>query len=61
LTPAHFTPLAENDLREAFEWYEAKNPELALKFMKRVRETVNAIETNPRRFPIAVNDIRKQA
>ncbi len=34
---ARFTPLAENDLREAFVYYEAKKPELGVEFMARVR------------------------
>jgi hypothetical protein len=42
-----------------YEWYSAKDGELAMQFMLCVRQTVDAIEKSPLRFPIAVGDIRK--
>ena len=59
MTPATFTPDAENDLRESYEWYAAKDADLALQFIMRVRRTVDSIEKSPLRFPIVVSDIRK--
>ena len=46
-------------MREAYEWYSAKDSELAMQFMLCVRQTVDAIEKSPLRFPIGVEDIRK--
>ncbi len=56
---ATFTALAENDLRDAYLFYVAKDAELALKFMLSVRQTVDAIETAPLRFPVVFQTIRK--
>jgi len=46
-------------LKEAYEWYEAKNPELAIQFMLCVRQTVDAIEKSPLWFPVSVQQVRK--
>jgi len=46
-------------MKEAFEFYEAKNHELALQFVLCVRQTVDAIEKAPLRFPISVQQVRK--
>jgi plasmid stabilization system protein ParE len=59
LTPASFTPLALNDMKEAFEFYEAKDHELALKFILCIRQTVDAIEKGPLRFPVVFENVRK--
>ncbi len=56
---ATFTTLAENDLREAYLFYEAKGSDLALQFMTSVRQTVDAIEKAPLRFPVVFETIRK--
>jgi hypothetical protein len=54
-----FTPLALNDMKEAFEFYEAKDHDLALKFMLSVRQIVDAIEKAPLRFPVAFEFSRR--
>ncbi len=45
-------------MREAYEWHSAKDNDLAMQFMLCVRQTVDAIEKSPLRFPIAIEDIR---
>lgn len=54
-----FSALAENDVREAYEFYEANDAGLALKFMMAVRQTVDAIEKAPLRFPVVFEASRK--
>jgi hypothetical protein len=49
----------EADMKEAYDWYQAKDSELALQFMMCVRQTVDAIEESPLRFPISVQQVRK--
>jgi hypothetical protein len=61
LSAASFTPIALNDLKEAYEFYEAKDHDLALQFMLSVRQTVDAIEKAPLRFPKFVKNVRKAA
>jgi len=53
LSRAIIIPAAESDMREAYEWYAAKDTDLAMQFMLCVRQTVDAIEKSPLRFPIA--------
>jgi plasmid stabilization system protein ParE len=44
---ATFTPLAEEDLKQAYLFYEANDPALAMKLVMAVRQTVDAIEAAP--------------
>ena len=50
---------AEADYREALRWYAARSPAVADRFRGRVSEVLEAIEQGPKRFPIALRDIRK--
>jgi len=59
VTPVRFLDEAENDLKQAYEWYSSKDSDLALQFIMCVRQTVDAIEKSPLRYPVAVADIRK--
>jgi plasmid stabilization system protein ParE len=56
---ATFTPLAEEDLKQAYLFYEANDPELARKFVMAVRQTVDAIEKAPLRFPVVFESSRR--
>jgi plasmid stabilization system protein ParE len=56
---ATFTPLAEEDLKQAYLFYEANDPALAMKFVMAVRGAVDAIEKAPLRFPVALGSSRQ--
>ena len=45
--------------KHIFSMNEAKDADLALKFMMSVRQTVDAIEKTPLRFPVVFQTIRK--
>ena len=59
MSAAQFIPAAETDLKESYEYYDARDHDLALQFMMCVRQTVDAIEKAPLRLPIAAKDMRK--
>jgi hypothetical protein len=59
LSRAIVTDAAAADMQEAYDWYAEKDSELALQFMMCVRQTVDAIEKSPLRFPIYVQQVRK--
>jgi hypothetical protein len=45
--PAVFTPAAEADVEDAFEWYEAQRTGLGAAFRHAVDIAVAALEANP--------------
>lgn len=53
------TPEAEDELTEAALWYEDRRAGLGIEFLDAAERVFEAIEENPRRFPIAHLDIRR--
>ncbi len=49
---------AKDELRAAFEWYEARRTGLGFEFLRTVRVALVAIERGPGHFPFAVDDMR---
>lgn len=43
-------PLAENDIFEAADWFEEKNPSLSFDFILKISETLSLIRKNPHHF-----------
>ena len=52
-------PEAETEFIEAQRWYAERNPAIADAFRAAVRRTLEAVESAPYSFPIAVRDIQK--
>src|SRR2546427_6968122 len=52
-------PEAEAEFLEAGRWYAERNPAFAAAFRVSVERTLEAVEREPQRFPIALRDIRK--
>ena len=52
-------PEAKDELRQAFDWYEARRVGLGFEFLRTVRVVLAAIERGPEHFPLALDDIRK--
>lgn len=50
---------AENDLHEAFIWYQKRRVGLGFEFLRTVRVVLAAIERSPDSFVLAMGDIRK--
>ncbi len=52
-------PEAEDDLKEAFSWYEDKRKGLGYDFLLQVDAGINLIDRNPEIHPIEYKGIRK--
>ena len=50
---------AEQDWREAVEWYEAREAGVGLRFDRAVLEFLSGLARNPERFPAATRLTRK--
>ena len=53
------SPEAENDLKEAFSWYEDKRTGLGYDFLLQVDAGINFINRNPEIHPIEYRGTRK--
>lgn len=59
MTPRLFVrKVARADMAEAFTWYEGRRVGLGHDFLDEVSHTFTAIEAQPQRFALAVDDIR---
>jgi plasmid stabilization system protein ParE len=54
-----FIPEAENDLREAFLWYEDKRQGLGYDFLLQVDAAIQFIKRNPQAYPTVYKETRK--
>jgi plasmid stabilization system protein ParE len=52
-------PEAEEEFLEAQRWYAERSPVIADAFRSAVARTLEAVESAPQSFPLAVLDIRK--
>jgi len=50
---------AENDLKEAFSWYEGRREGLGHEFLSQVKAGLTSIEKNPKTFPQEYKETRK--
>jgi toxin ParE1/3/4 len=51
-------PLAEIDLKEAFDWYELQQPGLGLKFISFVDKKIKFVSSYPLRCPQKFKNVR---
>jgi hypothetical protein len=51
-------PLAELDLKEAFDWYNVQQPGLGNKFLDFVDRKIKLIEVNPEHYQKRFKDVR---
>lgn len=60
MTPRLFLrPTAKADVREAFDWYEARSTGLGFEFLRAARAGLGLIERNPTQFSVVLDDIRR--
>jgi len=59
LKEINFLPEVSVDLREAYLWYEEKEPGLGLEFMDEVQRMLQYIQEHPLMFAIVEDDIRR--
>ncbi|MEX0997067.1 MAG: type II toxin-antitoxin system RelE/ParE family toxin [Flavobacteriaceae bacterium] len=51
-------PLAEEDIIEAADWFEEKNPSLSLDFILKISETLLLIRKSPNHFQKRYQNVR---
>lgn len=54
-------PEAESDLRDAFQWYEAKVPGLGAQFLLSLDATMASIQREPRLYPVLHKGMLRRA
>lgn len=54
-----YTPEAANDVSEAYNWYECREPGLGEDFLRCIEACVNSIQRHPEMFPAAVDQFRR--
>jgi plasmid stabilization system protein ParE len=57
--PVVFGAAAATELAEAHDWYGARNPAVAARFLAEVGIVIERIATAPAEFPIVHRDIRR--
>jgi toxin ParE1/3/4 len=55
----HVAAIAEDELREARDWYEREGAGLGRRFIEAVDLLLTGISESPRRFPVVHRDIRR--
>ncbi len=59
MKPVLFTPAAEADVEEAFEWYEAQGPGLGVAFRRALDIAVAAVESQPEAYAVIHRNTRR--
>jgi plasmid stabilization system protein ParE len=54
-----FTPDAENDVVDAYGWYESREPGLGEDFLRCVEACVLTVQRHPHLYPVAVEQFRR--
>lgn len=57
--PLSVNPQAEEEAREAAQWYEVRSQGLGAVFLEIVEQRLAGVQENPYRFPVVHGDIRK--
>ena len=54
-----FSPNAEADLADAFDWYNRQTAGLGTRFLNEYETTIDRISVNPRQFPVLHRETRR--
>lgn len=54
-----FTPEADDDISEAYDWYEQREPGLGEEFLRSVEACLAILRRHPLLFPVAVDEFRR--
>ena len=54
-----YTPEAENDVAEAYGWYESREPGLGEEFLRCIGACVLGIQRHPHLYPVEVDEFRR--
>jgi plasmid stabilization system protein ParE len=54
-----YTPEADTDVAESYDWYERREPGLGEDFLRCVEACVLGIQRHPRLYPVVVDEFRR--
>jgi plasmid stabilization system protein ParE len=54
-----YTPEADDDIAESYDWYEGREPGLGDDFLRCVEACVLGIHRHPELYPVAVDEFRR--
>ncbi len=54
-----YTPEADDDIGESYDWYESREPGLGEDFLRCVEACVLGIQRHPELYPVAVDEFRR--
>ena len=54
-----FRAAAAEDVAEAYDWYEAEEPELGERFLRAVANAVGSAASEPERYQVVRGDVRR--
>jgi len=54
-----YTPEADDDVAEAYNWYEGCEPGLGEDFLRCIEACVQTIQRHPQLYPIAIDKFRR--
>jgi len=57
--PVVFGSAARADILEAVDWYRARAPSLAERFVAEIDAAVTRMAANPQQFPVVFRDVRR--
>ena len=57
--PVRLSALAADDLQQARDWFDAREPGLGDTFLERVNETIERIAANPEQYPVKLVDLHR--
>ena len=59
MKPLHVVALAQDELRDARDWYERQGPGMGRRFVEAVGVVLEHIRENPRQFPVVHGELRR--
>ena len=54
-----YTPEADDDVAESYDWYESREPGLGEDFLRCVETCVLTIQRHPQLYPVAVDEFSR--
>lgn len=54
-----FSPEADDDIAEAYGWYEQREPGLGEEFLRSVEACLSTLRRHPLLYPVAVDEFRR--
>ncbi len=54
-----FTPEADDEIAESYNWYEDREPGLGEDFLRCIEACIHGIQRHPKMYPVAMDEYRR--